>query len=224
MTFIISAYIMSKVQGTFSVVQNFNSEIKSESVRDDDDDKKKKFAKIWSTLVRAAHGIETFINMTKDFVVYLMSSGFALCAFMKACGTMTWGTADVLNASFSFVEGDEEETSRRMGIIFSCAGFGCLIGPFISNTTITRGDQPNTLQLACIGAFIFLVTGWLGIANAPNFEVICAFTVLRCIGEAIIWMNATLLLQVCYIFSHFYSCVVESLLSLNHFFVIHGHL
>ena len=102
----------------------------------------------------------------------------------------------MLNASFSLVEGDEAETSRRMGIIFSCAGFGCFIGPFLSNATIIRGDKPHTLQLACIGAFLFLVTGWLGIANAPSFEVICAFTILRCIGEAIIWMNATLLLQV----------------------------
>ena len=102
----------------------------------------------------------------------------------------------MLNASFSFVEGDESETSRRMGIIYSCVGFGCLIGPFLANATVARGDRPDTLQLSCIGAFLFLVVGWLGIANAPNFKVICAFTVLRCIREAIIWMNATLLLQV----------------------------
>ncbi len=154
---------------------------------------RRKFAVFINTL-------KSFLNMSKDFAVYLWTSGFALCAFLKACGTATWGTNDVLNASFSLVEGDESETSRRMGVIFSCAGLGCLIGPFLSNATIAKGDQPHTLQLACIGAFLFLVMGWLGIANAPSFKIICAFTIVRCMGESIIWMNATLLLQVIFTF------------------------
>jgi hypothetical protein len=82
-------------------------------------------------------------------------------------------------------------------VLFTVAILGCFIGPFISNSTITKGDQPHTMRLASIlGDFLFLVVGWFGIASVPNFEAICGFTIVRCIGEAIIWMNATLLLQV----------------------------
>ncbi len=204
---------MSKVNGTFSVTQSFNAEAGQVDLKDET--KKKLGAKIRSKLLYAAHGLVAYFEMTRDFLVYLVSSGFGLCAFLKATGTLTWGSQDVLNASISFVEGNEEETARRMGLIYSSAGFGCLIGPFISNSFIVKGDKPSTLQLACIGAFLFQVAGWFGIAGAgDNFFSVCAFTVIRASGESIIWMCATLLLQVC-------SCVAYFILF---FMVMNGML
>mmetsp|Transcript_7369 Transcript_7369/g.11222 ORF Transcript_7369/g.11222 Transcript_7369/m.11222 type:complete len:489 (-) Transcript_7369:19-1485(-) len=195
LTYFLSAFIMSKVNGTFSVTQSFNPEVQGDLMKVDVKNKKLG-AKVRSNLLYAAHGVIAYITMTKDFFVYLVSSGFGLCAFLKATGTLTWGTQDVLNASISFVEGNEQETARRMGLIYSSAGFGCLIGPFISNSFVVKGDKPSTLQLACIGAFLLQVAGWFGIAGAQdNFFAVCAFTVVRASGESIIWMCATLLLQ-----------------------------
>mmetsp|Transcript_15415 Transcript_15415/g.18766 ORF Transcript_15415/g.18766 Transcript_15415/m.18766 type:complete len:482 (+) Transcript_15415:93-1538(+) len=194
LTYIVSALVMLKVKGDFRVFQTHESN-NDNLESDKDGGKKKLMAKMRVKLSRLLQPIKSFITMTIDLFMYLFTCGFGLCVLLKASGTLCWGSQDVLNASFSYVHNDEGETSRRLGIIYSCAGIGCLLGPIISNLTIVHGDRPNTIQLACIGAFMFIITGWLGIASAPSFEVICLFTIVRAMGESIIWMNASLLLQ-----------------------------
>ena len=191
-TYLISAIIVLQIYGSFSVKQGIDEDDISEL---HECERNNRCQSIMSKVSLVWYGLKSSVLMSRDFIIYLATSGFALCALIKACGTLTFGGQDVLNAAFTLVEGDENETSRRLGIIFSCTGFGSLISPFISNM-FTQGNQPKTIQLACIGAFVFIIVGFLGIAASPNFTSICFFTTIRAMGEAIIWMNATLLLQV----------------------------
>lgn len=190
-TYLVSAIIMLQIHGSFTVKQGID---------EDDIDQLHECERInccqviMSKVSSVGYGIKSSLLMSRDFIIYILSSGFALCALFKACATFTFGGQDVLNAAFTLVDGDEEETSRRLGIIFSCTGFGSLISPFMSNM-FTQGNQPKSIQLACIGSFVFLAGGFFGIGASPNFTAICFFTTIRAMGEAIIWMNATMLLQ-----------------------------
>ena len=180
---------MSRVDGIFLVTY--------EQIQDGrgEDEKQKIRPKLMSMLTCTWDSVQNAVLMAKEFVVYLLTSSFTLCALMKACGALTWGPQDILNPAFCLVEGDEVRTSERVGLIYTCAGIGSIIGPFLANKT-TKAEQPDTLQKACIGSFIFLIIGWLGIAISHNFASICFFTMIRSIGNSIVWMNATLLLQV----------------------------
>ena len=197
LTYGISALVMMKVNGSFLVTTATDNNINGENITDQPNEgEKNKFCNaIDSTMSSIINGIKSFCIMSKDFILYLLSSGFALCAFMKASGSLTWGAQDILYVDFTFVKDDESESSTRLGIIYSCAGLGCLIGPFLSNLFV-RGDKPHTIQLACICAFIFIIIGYMGTAIAPNFLTICLFTGIRGLGDSIIFMNATLLLTV----------------------------
>ena len=87
-TYILSAKILSRVSGTYSVAQISNDESSSNVTKDDE--KKKFVLKMKAYLLIATNAMRSFGNMSKEFAVYLFSSGFALCAFMKASGTATW--------------------------------------------------------------------------------------------------------------------------------------
>lgn len=183
-TYFWSAFIISRINGRFSVAQTFVNEDRPPSHD----------GLAWPSKFR--YGIRSIFKMTKDFLLYLFSSGFTLCVLMKACGSMLHGGQDVLNVGLSLVEGDEKETIKRVGILYSCGGLGCLIGPILSNT-FTKSSYPSTIQLASIGAFAIIFPGWFGIGSAPSFELICFFSLIRSMGDSIVWMNSTLLLQVC---------------------------
>ena len=108
---------------------------------------------------------------------------------------MTWGTEDILNIMISEVDGNEEESSERLGLLYSFQGFGCLVGPVLANTFLIDASRPRTLQSTCILSFSIVVMGWIGISYSPTFEIICFFTFIRCVGSSILWLNSTLLLQ-----------------------------
>lgn len=131
---------------------------------------------------------------TRNLVSYLYTCGFGMLIFMEATASMTWGSDDVLEVMYSEVKGDEDESARRLGILYAFGGFGSLIGPLLASL-FTNGSQPHTIQLACIASFFLLIFGWVGISNAPSFEIICFFTVVRCAGGSTIYLNSTLLLQ-----------------------------
>ncbi len=73
----------------------------------------------------------SFIRMNSELFTYIWRCGFGLLVFVKASGCLIWGSADVLNVSFTHVEGDEAESSKRMGVLYSFIGLGCLCGPVI---------------------------------------------------------------------------------------------
>ena len=168
-TYIISALVMLKVQGDFSAKHALSDE----------------------QLGRSNASITEFIR-------YLWHSGFSLLIFLKASGCMMYGSQDVLNASFSNVEGDEAETSRRLGLIYSSIGIGYFFGPIIVNCTIVDGRKIATLQKAVLAGIVFLTVGWLGLGSSSSYSfiLICAFTSIREIGTAIIWIFSTVILQV----------------------------
>ena len=54
------------------------------------------------------------------------------------------------------VPDNKAATSRRLGLIFSFIGLGCLLGPTVANFTI-KADRPTTMQLICIGLLAFMM-------------------------------------------------------------------
>lgn len=178
-TYAISAVIMSYVRGNYKT--------DSAAVKGKD---------IEVTKASPFPHLRTNIKMMRETFRYLSHSSFGLLVFLKASGCLIWGTSDVLNVSFSHVEGNEAESSKRMGSIYSSVGLGCLIGPILANSTVVDGRRPRTLQLAVVGAMAVMTSGWIGIAtNVTSFKAICAFTSVRTVGSAIIWLFSTLLLQ-----------------------------
>ena len=78
---------MSRVSGTYSV-----AEIKDGSDGNElkDDEKKKIIVSLKAKMIRIVAAVKSFVTMSGDFAFYLWTSGFALCAFLKASGTATW--------------------------------------------------------------------------------------------------------------------------------------
>ncbi len=179
LTYALSALIMTNVEGNFKV-----------------DEPKKNKDPLQTEQATIVKSLKRMFQMQKEVFKYLWHSGFGLLIFLKASGCLIWASSEVLNVSFSNVDGDEAETSRRMGKIYSAIGTGCLIGPIIANSTIVDGKRPCTIQLAMIGAFTFMTVSWLGLAtSSKSLKSICFFSVVRTIGSAIVWLFSTVLLQ-----------------------------
>lgn len=186
LTYIISAWIISYLEGDFSVDHTGIGKGKTGETLIAKGDTK--------TLILQA--VRSFARMNIELFSYVWRCGFGLLVFIKASGCLIWGSADVLNVSFTHVEGDEAESSKRMGIIYSFIGLGCLFGPIIANSTFVHGKKPRTLQLSVVGAMLIMALGWYGIAkHSSSFKMICFFTSVRTLGSACIWINSTLLLQ-----------------------------
>ena len=183
---------MSSVEGSFKAVQNEDNH-DSYNMKEVET---KKTSILKHNFLKFVAPIQTFCKMSKETFTYLFNSGFGLVIFLKASGTITWGAEDILTEAYAHIDGDEAETSRRIGDIYSSIGLGCVFGPIIANSFVVDGSKPVTVQKACIMSFAVLVIGWAGIAKAQNFGMICAFTILRSCGSAVIWVNSSLILQV----------------------------
>ena len=107
-TYFISAIIMSKVRGNFAATND-----KTEKGKQMD---RKSLKETIKTTILVP--MMLFLRMNKELFQFLFSCGFGSLIFLKASGTMIWGAADVLNVSFSHVDGDEGESSRRLGILY----------------------------------------------------------------------------------------------------------
>jgi len=136
----------------------------------------------------------SFCAMFNGVVIYLFKCGFGLVVFLRASGSASWGAYDVLNAVYAHVAGDEDATSNRLGIIFSCIGIGCFVGPLGANL-VTASDCPSTQQVVCISGFVFILFGWLGFSQAYSFLSICIYSAIRSTGASIIFMNSSYILQ-----------------------------
>ena len=195
-TFVLSIVFVLRIQGDFKAASKDHT---IESIFDvhqiKDSDRKTIPSRIRGFIRRCLNPLRSLLEMSRELFVYLSTCGFGMLVFMKASGTVTWGSEDVLNVLLTMVPDDEEESSRRLGILYSCQGVGSLLGPILANTFIIDGNSPHTMQFACISAFAVVIMGWVGIANSPNFKLVCFFTFVRCLGGSIIWINSTLLLQ-----------------------------
>ena len=194
-TYIVSTLIMSNVEGNYMTeIKESRSQIGAFS--------KGSSPKMLERSIQSLQILKLSLNqMAMETCLYLRHCGFGLLILMKASGALVWGSADVLNILYAQVEGNEMLTSQRIGNMYSCIGIGCLLGPIVANTFFVDGKRPITMQIVCIGAFAIIIVGWFLVANAPTFKLVCLFTIFRTMGSAIIWFNATLLLQVRYILS-----------------------
>ena len=196
-TYVISAGVLMFLRGNYKVTagNEDGNDGSSTLLTTDDPSAKIKDRSIRGLLVNIMiRPIGTFLRMTRAVWVYLWKSGFGLVVFLKTSGAIIWGPTDVLNAEYALVPGDEKQTSERLGIIFSCLGLGCLLGPVCANF-ITDPDRPATLQLVCVGSLAFMMSGWIGFSQTSTFSIVCIFTSLRAFGSSIIWVNSSLLLQ-----------------------------
>jgi hypothetical protein len=125
---------------------------------------------------------------------YIWGCGFGLLVFMKGSAALVWGPEDVIGVLFSTVEGDEQQSSVNLGIIFSVIGTGCMIGPMFINY-VTDANRPITVQRACWLGLLLLTIGWLAISMASTFEGFLLGTLVRTMGSGIAWPYSTLLLQ-----------------------------
>lgn len=198
-TYFISAMIMSRVDGEY-IANDFGDnqreeKYKSSPAMNKDNKNNNTGEGVAFDKKTILTPLRSFYLMNRELVYFLLSCGFGPLIFMKASGTFIFGAADILNVSFTHIEGDEAESSRRLGTLYSCIGIGCIIGPCVANSTFVNGNKPKTMQFACILAMAFMSFGWFGVANATTFKEICFYTGCRTIGSALVWLNSTLLLQ-----------------------------
>lgn len=200
LTYFISAFVTSGLKGNFSVSQKVESKITTLTK----EQSKKSFLNVIKIIFNPFRSLYV---MSKEVLQYLYNSGFGMLTLLQPCASAIWGSSDVLNASYAHVLNDEAETSRRLGLISSSVGLGCLLGPMLLNL-IVDVDQPRRLQLACVNAFAWMGFAWLGMSYVSeyNFKMICVFTFIRNIGSGILWIDSTLLLQVS-LKKKLYSCV-----------------
>jgi hypothetical protein len=138
---------------------------------------------------------DQFRRMTVDGGRYLRSSFFGILVFLKASAALTYGAADVLNVSLSEqVDDGINDSSQRLGILFSVAGVGCLLGPLMTEPWVNM-DRPESLQLSCIVSFGVVAVGFYGWGLFHSFWSLCLFACIRSAGSSVLWINSSLLLQ-----------------------------
>lgn len=197
-TYFISAIVISFLKGKYSVVQNTEPSTNISTTTTSEGSgtipAERNYQPTMYRLRLACQPLFAFCQMAHKLNMYLYHSGFGGVILLKATGALIWGPADVLNVSFAHVNGDEVATSKRLGYLFSCLGIGYVLGPIAANFH-TNAAQPKSLQLVCASSFIFMTIGWIGISQAPTFNGILWFSMIRAFGSGIMWMNSTLLLQ-----------------------------
>lgn len=165
LTYLLSAFLMMKVGGTWNVSSNEPHESPWETIK----------------------------GMVTQGLLYVRTSFFGTLILIKFSGALMYGGIDVLNVSFS-ERGGAEGSSARLGIMFAAMGVGCLMGPFVS-APFTDLNKPKSLQLSCIYAFGISIFGLLMMSIFRPFWLLCVFSGIRAMGSTIAWTNSSLLIQ-----------------------------
>lgn len=132
-------------------------------------------------------------SMIVDGIRYLASSFFGPIAFLKCSTALLYGSADVLQVSFS-ERGSGEGRSTRLGVLFSFVGVGCVLGPLLCDRFVNM-DEPRTLQRLSILGMGVVSIGLVMTGFIFPFWLILVFTALRSMGSSMVWVYSTLLLQ-----------------------------
>jgi len=193
-SYILSVILMSKVQGTYNPSEQKTIESIFD-IKTKDSTKKTILQRIKGLLRRCLNSIWQSAVMTKELVQYLVTCGFGMLIFMKASAALLYGAEDIISVLVTEVKGDEEESGRMLGYIYSAQGIGCLLGPIFANIAIVDGKRPYTMQFACVVACAVAILGWAGLANSPTFEMLCFFHFVRSLGTSVMYQISTLLLQ-----------------------------
>jgi MFS family permease len=144
---------------------------------------------------------DLFLSMTKEGVACLSSQSWGAFVLLKFSAALIYGSADVLNVSFSEQEGDSssdinlEESSKRLGILFAFVGVGCIIGPILIEP-YSHVNDISSLERACLVSYLLMAIGYFGTAFNNEFLLICIFSAIRAAGSNIVWIYSSLLLQI----------------------------
>ncbi len=136
-------------------------------------------------------------DMTVEGMRYIMNSSFWPLLFMRTSTCLVYGGTDILSVSFA-EEGpnlDEAAISLRLGAMYFMTGFGCLVGPLISEQ-FTSMAAPKTILLSCVYGFAVMGLGCFGMWYFPSFHCTTFFTFLRAAGSCVSWVDGLVLLQV----------------------------
>lgn len=117
---------------------------------------------------------------------YLKNNESALYLLIKGCGALLFGAADVLNVTFSQVEGVMD--SQRLGWLFTAIGAGCLVGPLVM-------PEGRSYLAACIASYFVLGLGYGLIGWSNEFWLKCLWTAVKSAGSAVLWVDSSILLQ-----------------------------
>jgi MFS family permease len=188
--YILSVILMSKVQGAYNPSEQMTIESIFDIKTKDATNKT-----IRGLLRSCVNSIWQSAVMTKELVQYLVTCGFGMLIFMKASAALLYGAEDIISVLVTEIEGDDGDSGRRLGYIYSAQGIGCLLGPIFANITIVDGKRPYTMQFACVVAIAIAILGWAGLANTATFEMICFFYFVRSLGTSVMYLTSTLLLQ-----------------------------
>lgn len=175
-------YLVSAAAVFFFIHGDFNVKIESDSV-----------------VPPGTNLVQQSYNTVKQVGTYLATCGFGLLVLLKASAGLVWGAEDVIGVEFSTVrdangQEDQEASSWRTGLLFSCIGIGWFLGPTLINI-VTDANRPYTLQRACLIGLVVLTLGWVFISQAPSFAWFLWLTIFRTAGSGMVWVNATLTLQ-----------------------------
>lgn len=137
--------------------------------------------------------LEYIRSMLVDGTQYLWKSHFGGLVLIKATASLIYGGFDVLNVAFA-ERGSIEGRPFRLGLLFAFSGIGCLLGPLLVDP-YTEVSRPQTLQLTCVGSFVFLTLGSVVLGFASSFWIVCIFTIFRAAGSSVLWINSSILIQ-----------------------------
>lgn len=140
------------------------------------------------------------IVMMWDGMKYLVSSAWGPLVFFKFSAMLM--TVDVVNVKLASQNGtgdDDDDDSAaffRLGLLFAASGVGSCMGPLVGDRFTTM-HQPQTLQVICIISIGITAVACLlmGIPDIP-FGWLCAITAIRAMGQGVVWVNSSLLLQI----------------------------
>ena len=137
--------------------------------------------------------LESPWSMVVSGWTYVRASAWGPLVLLKF--SVMWLTMDVLIVDFAHRV--PEDAPMRLGALFGAVGVGCLIGPPVADQ-FTSLQRPGTVQVAAVAALGLSTMSCgllsLGLLGNPLW-LLCCFTVLRSCGVAILWIQASLLLQ-----------------------------
>jgi predicted MFS family arabinose efflux permease len=116
---------------------------------------------------------------------------------LKGAAALTFGASDVLNVAFSDrgSEGDAQQTSLKLGLLFCCLGVGSILGSTLCDV-FASFSRPNRTVRLCLVGYLLIATGCLAMGSLPHrFAAICLSSIVRSTGSSLLWICSTLLLQ-----------------------------
>lgn len=114
----------------------------------------------------------------------------------KACGSLVWSAADLLQVRFSEMDSMQTLGGQQLtlGILYSMVGVGCYVGPVTWNSCTPQNGK--LLYSRIVSAFANFAIAYLITWLAPSILILMLATVTRAFGAGMLWSYSTLLLQI----------------------------